>query len=189
MTDPLAEHRELLDRVAALLPELDRTTQLVIDVFRAGGRLYSFGNGGSSCDAQHLAEELVARYLRERRPLPATSLSADPSVLTCIGNDFGFEDVFARQVRAHVRAGDVVVGFTTSGRSENVVRGLAAARELGATTVLFSGGDGRPAADHADHALVVPSTSTARIQEMHVLLVHLLIDEVDAWAAGEGAAP
>ena len=184
MADRLAEHRELVARAADLLPELDRVAQRLIEVYRDGGRLYAFGNGGSSCDAQHLAEELVARYRRDRRPLAATSLAADPSVLTCIGNDFGFEEVFARQVRAHARPGDVVVGFTTSGRSENVVRGLAAARELGSTTVLFAGGDGRPALEHADHALVVPSDSTARVQEVHVLLVHLLLDPVDAWAAG-----
>ena len=185
MADRLAEHCELVARAADLLPELDRVAQRLIEVYRDGGRLYAFGNGGSSCDAQHLAEELVARYRRDRRPLAATSLAADPSVLTCIGNDFGFEEVFARQVRAHARPGDVVVGFTTSGRSENVVRGLAAARELGATTVLFAGGDGRPALEHADHALVVPSDSAARVQEVHVVLVHLLLDPVDAWAAGE----
>ena len=102
MADPLAEHRELVARAADLLPELDRVAQRLIEVYRDGGRLYAFGNGGSSCDAQHLAEELVARYRRDRRPLAATSLAADPSVLTCIGNDFGFEEVFARQVRAHV---------------------------------------------------------------------------------------
>jgi D-sedoheptulose 7-phosphate isomerase len=185
VADAFAEHREALAAVERLLPELDAVSRRLIEIYGAGGRLYTFGNGGSACDAQHLAEELVARYLRERRPLAATALSGDPSVLTCIGNDFGFEDVFARQVRAHARAGDMVVGFTTSGRSENVVRALAAARELGATTVLFAGGDGRPAIEHADHALVVPSGSTARVQEMHVLLVHLLLEPVDAWAADE----
>src|SRR5207248_2605288 len=176
MADRLAEHRDLVARAADLLPELDRVAQRLIEAYRDGGRLYAFGNGGSSCDAQHLAEELVARYRRDRRPLPAVSLSADSSVLTCIANDFGFEEVFARQVRAHARPGDVVVGFTTTGRSENVVRGLAAAREVGATTVLFAGGDGRPAIDHADHAVVVPASSTARVQEMHVLLLHALVE-------------
>ena len=185
MTDSIAEHRELLAGVEGLLPELERVASRLIEIYGAGGRLFSFGNGGSACDAQHLAEELVARYRRERRPLPATALSADSSVLTCIGNDFGFEEVFARQVHGHARPGDMVVGFTTSGRSENVVRGLAAARKAGATTVLFAGGDGAPAIEHADHALVVPSQSTARVQEMHVLLIHLLLDPVDAWAAGE----
>jgi D-sedoheptulose 7-phosphate isomerase len=105
--------------------------------------------------------------------------------MTCIANDYAFEDVFARQVEALARAGDVVVGYTTTGRSENVVRALAAARDVGATTVLFAGGDGLPAAEHADHALVVPSTSTARVQEMHLLLMHLVMEQVDAWAAGE----
>jgi D-sedoheptulose 7-phosphate isomerase len=183
--DALAEHRELLADLGRLLPELDAVARRLIEIYTGGGRLFCFGNGGSACDAQHLAEELVARYKRERAPLPATALAADGSVLTCIGNDFGFADVFSRQVRAHVRAGDMVVGFTTSGRSENVVRALAVARELRATTVLFTGGDGRPAIEHADHALVVPSSSTARVQEMHVLLVHLLLEPVDAWAAGE----
>jgi D-sedoheptulose 7-phosphate isomerase len=108
--------------------------------------------------------------------------------VTSIANDYSFEDVFARQVRALARPGDMVVGFTTSGRSENVIRGLAAAREQGATTVLFAGADGGPAAGHVDHALIVPSIVTARVQEMHLLVLHLLIEQVDAWAAGEECA-
>jgi D-sedoheptulose 7-phosphate isomerase len=185
----VAEHRALLDTLETLLPVVGALAERLVECFTVGGRVLSFGNGGSACDAQHLAEELVARYRRERRALPATCLNADHSVLTCIGNDFGFGDVFARQVQAHARPRDVVCAFTTSGRSENVVRGLAAARQAGATTVLFGGGDGGPARAHADHALVVPSRSTGRVQEMHVLLVHLLIEPVDAWAAGEEAAP
>ena len=129
--------------------------------------------------------ELVGRYKRERRSLPAVALTVDPSVVTAIGNDYSFADLFARQVRALAAPGDMVVGFTTSGRSPNVVDGLAAARDQGATTVLFGGGDGSPAADNADHALVVPSSTTARVQEMHLLLLHLLLEQVDAWAAGE----
>ena len=105
-------------------------------------------------------------------------------MLTCIANDYEFDELFARQVRAFVREGDLAVGFTTSGASANVVRGLAAAHDGGATTVLFGGGKGTPAADHADLALVVPSSETARVQEMHVLLLHVVLDEVDKWAAG-----
>lgn len=183
MGDPLEDHLALVEHVKQLLPEVDAVARRLIAVYEHDGRLFTFGNGGSACDAQHFAEELVGRYRRERRPLPATSLSADASVLTCIANDFTFEDVFSRQVTGLARAGDMVAGFSTSGRSENVVRGLAAARERGATTVLFGGGDGGPAGDHADHRLVVPSTDTARIQEMHVLLLHLIIDQVDEWAA------
>jgi D-sedoheptulose 7-phosphate isomerase len=184
----LAEHRALLDEVERLAPRVDEVARLLIRAYEAGGRLYSFGNGGSAADAQHLAAELVGRFRRDRRPLPATALSVDPSVVTCIGNDYAFDDLFARQVEAHARPGDVVVGFTTSGRSANVVRGLAAARGLGAATVLFGGGDGPPASDHADHALVVPSATTARVQEMHLLLLHLLLESVDGWAAGEEGA-
>jgi D-sedoheptulose 7-phosphate isomerase len=181
----LADHRALLDRVEELLPVVDRVAGTLIAAFEANGRVYTFGNGGSSADAQHFAEELVGRFKRDRRPLPAQSLSVDASVLTCIANDYSFEEVFERQVRGFVRAGDVAIGFSTTGRSVNVVRGLAAARELGATAVLFGGGGGKPASDHAEHALVVPSSETARVQELHALLLHLVLEQVDAWAAEE----
>ena len=182
----LEEHEAALRSVNDLLPTLEAVSARLIEVFQGGGRLYTFGNGGSAADAQHLAAELIGRYRRERRPLPAVALSVDPSVVSCIANDYAWEDVFARQVEALVRPGDVVAGFTTSGRSANVVRGLERARTAGATTVLFTGGSEGPAAAHADVTLRVPSTTTARIQEMHLLLLHLLSEPVDAWAAGEG---
>ena len=183
MPDALAEHRELLERVDALLPAAEEAARLIVDAYERGGRVISFGNGGSAADAQHITGELVGRFKRERRPLGAIALSVDPSVVTCIANDYSFDDVFARQVEAHAREGDVAVGYTTSGRSENVVRALRAARDAGAKTILFAGGDGLPAAEHADVALVVPSTSTARVQEMHLLLMHVIVDRVDEWAA------
>jgi D-sedoheptulose 7-phosphate isomerase len=181
----LADHLAAAEGTRGLLPALDAVARALIGVYSGDGRLYTFGNGGSAADAQHLAAELVGRYLRERRPLPAVSLTTDPSVATCIANDYDFDDLFARQVQALARPGDMVAGFTTSGRSPNVVRGLAAARKAGAVTVLFCGGTqgGLPAAEHADHTLVVPATATARIQEMHLLLLHLLSERVDAWAA------
>ena len=184
MTDALDEHLALAGRLRELLPAVDDAASRMIAVYEAGGRVLTFGNGGSAADAQHLAGELVGRYKRDRRPLAATALSVDPSVVTCIANDYEFAELFARQVEALARPGDMAIGFTTSGRSENVLRGLRAAREAGAATVVFSGADG-PAAEAADHALVVPSSSTARVQEMHLLLMHLLIEKVDAWAAGE----
>jgi D-sedoheptulose 7-phosphate isomerase len=186
--DALAEHLELAAGLPPLLPRAAEVGALLIATYKQGGRLFTCGNGGSAADAQHLVAELVGRYSRDRRPLAASALSVDPSVLTCISNDYSFDDVFARQVRALVGAGDVVIAFTTSRRSENVVRALAAAREQGATTVLFTGGDGGPAAEHADHALVVPSATTARIQEMHLLLLHLVIEQVDEWVAQDGTA-
>jgi D-sedoheptulose 7-phosphate isomerase len=179
----LAEHLALAGRVEELLPRVDEIARRLIDIYTGGGRVFTLGNGGSAADAQHLAAELVGRYVRDRRPLPASALSVDPSVITSIGNDFTFDDLFARQVRALVSRGDMVIAFTTSGRSRNVVNGLAAAREQGATTVLFGGSDGGPAAGHADFPLLVPSTSTARVQEMHLLLLHLVIEQVDEWAA------
>lgn len=183
----LEEHREVAAAIDALLPTVRLVAERLCAGFAAGGRLYSFGNGGSAADAQHLAAELIGRYRRDRRPLPAVALSVDPSVISCIANDYAFEEVFARQVEALAGPGDVVVGFTTSGRSPNVVRGLAAGRRAGATTVLFGGGDGGPALAEADLSLIVPSTTTARVQEMHVLMLHLLSEAVDAWAASEGS--
>ncbi|WP_255954282.1 D-sedoheptulose-7-phosphate isomerase [Streptomyces odontomachi] len=186
----LADHLHAAEGTRHLLPVLDRVARDLIDVYAGDGRLYTFGNGGSAADAQHLAGEMIGRYLRERRPLAAVALTTDPSVVSCIANDYSFEDLFARQVEALARPGDMVVGFTTSGRSPNVVRGLAAARKAGARTVLFTGGGHDPdsmplpAAEHADHVLPVPATATARIQEMHLLLLHLLSERVDAWAAG-----
>ena len=185
MNEAVAEHIAVAHRIESLLPAVGEVSAALIACYERGGRVFTFGNGGSAADSLHFAEELVARFRRERRPLAAQSLAADPTVLTCIGNDYEFDDVFARQVRAFVREGDVAIGFSTSGRSPNVVRALHAARELEATTVLFGGGEGTPAADHADHLLLVPSASTARVQEMHALLLHVVLDEVDRWAAGE----
>jgi D-sedoheptulose 7-phosphate isomerase len=181
--DALGEHLAVSARAEDLLPAVDVVGRLLVERLGAGNRVYTFGNGGSAVDANHFAEELVGRFKRERRPLPAQSLSVDAAALTCIANDYSFEEVFERQVRAFVGPGDVVVAFSTSGRSPNVVRGLAAAREAGAVTVLLGGAEGGPAASHADHALLVPSAATARVQELHVFFVHVLIEQVDAWAA------
>jgi D-sedoheptulose 7-phosphate isomerase len=178
----LDEHRQVAAAVDTLLPALQELVNRLCGAFAAGGRLYTFGNGGSAADAQHLAAELIGRYKRERRPLPAVALTVDPSVVTCIANDYEYDAVFARQVEALAGPRDVIIAFTTSGRSANVVAGLAAARAAGAFTVLFSGGDGGPAAELADLELRVPSSTTARVQEMHLLLLHALSEGVDAWA-------
>ena len=181
----LDDHRAIAAEVESLLPVVRDLTARLCEAFEAGARVYTFGNGGSAADAQHLAAELIGRYQRDRRPLPAIALTVDPSVLTCIANDYDFDQLFARQIEALALPGDIVIGFTTSGRSSNVVKGLDAARRAGATSVLFSGGDGGPARDHADVTLLVPSDVTARIQEMHLLCLHLVSEGVDAWAAGE----
>lgn len=185
----LAQHFDLAEAVKEMLPLVDDVASRICHAFDSGRRIYAFGNGGSAADAQHLAAEMIGRFQRDRRPLPAIALSVDPSVVTCISNDFGFEEVFARQVEALTRPGDVVVGFTTSGRSPNVAKGLRAGRRRGATSVLFGGEDGGISLEEADLALLVPSSTTARIQEMHTLLVHLVSDGIDAWAAGATGVP
>ncbi len=185
----LDDHRTIAAEVETLLPVVRDLTARLCEAFEAGARVYTFGNGGSAADAQHLAAELIGRYQRDRRPLPAIALTVDPSVLTCIANDYDFDELFARQVEALALPGDIVIGFTTSGRSTNVIKGLDAARRAGATSVLFGGGDGGPARDHADLSLLVPSAVTARIQEMHLLFLHLVSEGVDAWAAGERRPP
>ena len=189
MADQLDAHLAAAAGTRDLLPAAREVAELLCTAYEAGGIVYTFGNGGSAADAQHLAGELIGHYQRDRRPLGAVTLSTDPSVVTCIANDYAFDDVFARQVEGLARPGDVVVAFTTSGRSPNVINGLAAAKAKGATTLLFGGGDGGPAAAHADRALLVPSTATPRIQEMHTLMLHVISEIVDAWAAGEEPAP
>jgi len=168
-----------------LLAEVRAVGEMLIDAFTGGGTLYTLGNGGSAADAQHLTGELIGHYKRDRRPLPAVTLTTDATVSTCIANDYAFEEVFSRQIEALARPGDVVAAFTTSGRSANVINALTAARANGATTLLFAGGDGGPSLPLADHALLAPSTETPRIQELHTFLLHALSEILDAWAAGE----
>jgi D-sedoheptulose 7-phosphate isomerase len=186
MEAQIGDHLVITRELAPLLPIVGNIIDALKLAFSAGGTLYTFGNGGSAADAQHFTGELIGRYLRDRRPLPAVTLSTDPTAMTCIGNDFSFDDVFSRQIEALVRPEDVVVAFTTSGRSPNVVAALRTARERGATTVLFGGGDGSLSLAHADYALLSPSTLTARIQETHTLMMHLVSEELDRWAAATG---
>ena len=182
MSQQLDDHLAAAAGTRALLPAARAVAQLLIDAYARGGILYTFGNGGSAADAQHLTGELIGHYWRDRRPLGAVALTTDPSVVTAIANDYAFADVFARQVEGLARPGDVVAAFTTSGSSPNVVAGLAAARAKGATTVLFAGGTGGEAKQHADHALLIPSPDAWRIQEMHTFLLHAISEVIDAWA-------
>lgn len=185
MAEQVADHVAVGTLTASLLPQVRVVAETIRAAFEGGHALFTFGNGGSAADAQHLTGELIGHYKRDRRPLPAVTLSTDSTTMTCIANDYDYSDVFARQVRALTHPGDVVVAFTTSGRSANVVTALAAAQQTGATTVVFGGGDGGPARAYADYALLSPSTTTARIQEVHTLLLHIISEYLDAWAAGE----
>jgi len=175
--ESLAAHQRLL---AESLPTLARVAVAIVHALRTGHRILLFGNGGSAADAQHVAAELVGRFAREREPWSAIALTTDTSILTAVGNDWEFADVFARQVRALGRPGDVVVGISTSGRSPNVLRGLAAGRALGAYAVGFTGGAGGAMRDACDLCFCAPADTTPRIQELHILAWHAVCEAVEA---------
>jgi len=184
----LDEHLEVARATRAeLVPTISELAAHLIEAFEGGGKLIVFGNGGSAADAQHFAGELTGHYKRDRRALPAIALTTDTSVLTAIANDYSYEDVFARQVEALCGAGDVVVGISTSGNAANVVRGITTARERGVRTWALTGAGGGRLAKVAEHVLRVPSDATARIQEMHITVIHAVSELVDARAAaGQG---
>jgi D-sedoheptulose 7-phosphate isomerase len=170
-----AEHAAVLEAtLAACEAPFLRLVEAAVAAIRGGGKILFFGNGGSAGDAQHLATELTVRYVKDRDPIAAIALTTDTSALTAIGNDLGFEQLFARQIHALGRRGDLAFGISTSGRSRNVLLGLAAARGLGLTCAGFTGGDGGDMATVADPLLIVPTRTTARIQEMHILLGQML---------------
>lgn len=166
----LAAQAEIIERIAALAR----------DTVLNGRLLLTCGNGGSACDAQHLAEELIGRYRANRRPLPAVALNADTAALTCIANDFGYEQIFARQVAALARPGDLLICFSTSGNSPNISAALRAASERGAASVALLGKDGGAALSLADLSLVVASDDTARIQEAHLQVLHYICETIEA---------
>jgi D-sedoheptulose 7-phosphate isomerase len=159
---------------------------LLVKVFEQGNKLMIMGNGGSAADAQHLAAEFVNRFRLDRPPLPALALTTDTSVLTSIGNDFGFEQVFEKQILALGRPGDMVLGISTSGHSENIIRGFKAARGGKMLTVALAGNQGGDMIHWADYALVVPSSNTPRIQEVQILIGHLLCELVETRLFGPG---
>ncbi|MGC4092285.1 MAG: SIS domain-containing protein [Polyangiaceae bacterium] len=175
--DSIAAHHKLLEES---LPNLAEVCGLLTETLRAGGKIMFCGNGGSAADAQHIAAELVGRFAIERDAFAAIALTTDTSILTAVGNDWDFRDVFARQVRALARPGDLVVGISTSGRSPNVVRALEAAREKGARTLAFVGRNGGPIAKAADVSFKAPATATARVQELHILAWHGICEIVEA---------
>lgn len=146
---------------------------LLVEGFRRGNKVLLFGNGGSAADAQHIACELAGKFYRDRAPLPAIALTINTSSLTAIANDYGYEEVFARQLRGLVKKGDIVIGISTSGKSPNVLRGIKEAKQVGAVTIAFTGQGGK-LKEIVDHALSIPSTDTPRIQEAHITAGHII---------------
>lgn len=174
--ESIAVKEELLK---SFVPLIDKMAQKISDCLKGGGTLYFMGNGGSASDSQHLAAEFVGRYEKERRALRAVALTTDTSILTAVGNDYGFERIFERQIEALGKKGDVIFAFSTSGNSKNVLRGVHKAKEMGLFTIGFTGGAGGELKSLTDLTLVVPSKKTSRIQETHIMVGHILCECVD----------
>jgi D-sedoheptulose 7-phosphate isomerase len=164
---------------ARLLATARKIAEIVIATLREGNKLLIVGNGGSAADAQHIAAEIIGRYKRDRRPHAAIALTTDTSALTAIGNDYGFEQVFARQVAGLGRRGDALLAFSTSGRSPNILAALGTARQLGLVTIGFTGSKGETLRPLCDHLLVAPSDDTAIIQQLHLAVAHGVCDEIE----------
>lgn len=170
------------------LPALEAAAAALVSAYKSGHKAIFFGNGGSAADAQHLAAEFVGRYLRERRPLPAVALNGNTSALTGIGNDYGYREVFARQLEALAVPGDVVVGISTSGKSENVIEAVMRARRMGLYRIALTGASGGELKGLVDTLIAVPSDLTPRIQECHILAGHALCDAVESALMQDSAA-
>jgi D-sedoheptulose 7-phosphate isomerase len=176
----LAEHHQVLsDTTDQVTEAFVRLVDVACASVKRGGKLLFFGNGGSAADAQHIATELTVRYLHNRRAIPAIALTTDSSALTAIGNDFGFDELFARQVEALARPEDVAVGISTSGNSVNVVKALETTQRIGATAAALTGCGGGKIRDIADPVVIVPSDKTSRIQEMHIIIGHMLCGAIE----------
>jgi len=170
------------------LPALTLAAEALVAAYRSGHKALFFGNGGSAADAQHLAAEFVGRYLRQRSPLPALALNANSSAVTAIGNDYGYDEVFARQLEAFAAPGDIAVGISTSGNSPSVIKAIMRARRLGLFTIAFTGASGGRFRGLVDVLIAVPSDETPRIQECHILAGHALCDVVERAIVNEHAA-
>ncbi len=180
----IAAKQQLLNDAQSQLI-FSKAVEAVIECYKKGGRVYIAGNGGSAADAQHLAAEFVSKLARDRAPLPAEALTTDSSILTAIGNDYGFENVFSRQLAGKATAVDIFLGITTSGMSPNIISALEQCRLMGVTSIVFSGHDGGKAKAAANHCIIASGTATSTIQELHILLAHTLCECVEVALFGE----
>ncbi|MEA3352322.1 MAG: D-sedoheptulose 7-phosphate isomerase [Campylobacterota bacterium] len=180
ITDEFKSHLETINKVIDIMPDnIAKASEMIIETLKSNNKILLCGNGGSAADAQHIAAELTGRYKSERKGLPAISLATDTSALTAIGNDYGYDRIFDRQVEALANNGDLIIGISTSGNSKNVFNALKLAKQLGCKTVGLSGKEGGDMNEVCDINLVVPSNNTPRIQEMHILIGHTMCQIVD----------
>ena len=186
--DYLEKHLQTVQSVrGTLIPRIVECSELIISALKDGNKILIMGNGGSAADAQHFAAEMVGRFRRERRGLPALALSTDTSALTAIGNDYGFNAVFSRQVEALAKPGDVVFGISTSGHSMNVIAAIQKASAIGCKTIGLLGKDGGELANLVNCELTVSGTETSLIQEAHIMIIHILCDLIEKNISGQGA--
>jgi len=161
------------------IPKIIDITDMIIDCMKKNGKVLLFGNGGSAADSQHIAAELVGRFKKDRMALPAIALTTNTSILTSVANDYGYSEVFVKQVEALGRSGDIAIGISTSGKAKNVLAGIKQAKKMGIKTIALTGGDGGELAKQADVAITIPSSITARIQEAHITLGHIICELVE----------
>lgn len=174
------EHANVLKETHMIIDDnIEAAAELIAKSLETGGTIFWCGNGGSAADSQHIAAEFVGRFKKDRKPLRSVALTTDSSILTCVANDYSFEEVFSRQINALGRSGDVLVAITTSGKSENIKQALVQARTMGIKTIGLLGKNGGDCKDYADVSMIVPSDTTARIQEIHILIEHLLCEIVE----------
>jgi len=176
LKESIATKKLVLD---SLVPQIEQAARMMIKALKSGNKILFFGNGGSAADAQHLAAELIGRFLKERKSLPAIALTTDTSILTCLSNDYSFDIVFARQIEGLAKAGDIAFGISTSGNSKNVLEGLKKAKEMNCKTIGLLGGNGGTIAQSVDLAVTIPSKATPRIQESHITIGHILCGLVE----------
>ena len=175
----ISEHRSVLDSIESLEESIKEIANLLIYCLRNGGTIFWCGNGGSASDCQHLAGELVGRFVADRKPLKSISLNSDSAVMTCIVNDYGYEHIFSRQVEGLGSEGDILVGISTSGNSQNVLNAFHVANQKGMVSIGLLGKGGGKAVDISMHSVVIQSKSTARVQEMHILIGHIICDLIE----------
>ncbi|MDU2063342.1 MAG: D-sedoheptulose 7-phosphate isomerase [Sporomusaceae bacterium] len=175
----IEEHLATIEKLKALEPEIATAARMCSETIQSGQRIYLMGNGGSAADSQHIAAEFVGRFQVERNPLPAVAFTTDTSILTAVGNDYGYDAIFLRQVQAFVQKNDLVIGISTSGNSPSIVRAMEEAKRRGARTLALTGQGGGKLAGCADLCLAVPAPVTARVQEAHILIGHILCQHID----------
>lgn len=180
LKNAIAEHQEMFAKLGDLIPQISIVAEELKACINRGGKILLMGNGGSAADSQHIAAEIVGRFKKERRGLAAIALTTDTSIITSVGNDYGYDYIFARQIEALCRPEDVVIGITTSGNSKNVVAAIEEANKLGATTIGLTGGSGGKMNELCKYNLVMPSSETARIQEAHIFVGHSLCDLLES---------